>query len=593
MTMRARTTKPPSITTRVRRQFEGEDRQQAAVTVLFGIVIVVVLLIMVGAVALSWYNDNLRPLARVGSVEVGPQTFRNYVALQQWRISEELDRLTAANINQEIDSDTLAARQQELDQQSQALSTTGLTDLVDMIYQSQLAPDEGVNVTDADVEAQLAEEVAGTEKRHVYGIAVKPIAAEGADATPSLGEQRAALEKAEAALAALDSGTDFATVFSQYNTDTTAPAGGDYGVKSQVAIPDQGWATELFKLDQGGTTGVVRGTDGVYRVGRVTEIQPAGEQPGLRDELIKAVPDPALHDLLRYQVGADMLKDKVTADALAATPEQARIAIIYIEGAYSEDPEDAQGEVDYSEIVFSPNDDIDIGPTLPEGDTAWTKAQQDAQAVFDQLNAIPAGDERKAKFEELAAQSDSPTGEDKGAVGWVTRSIPPEAVGDALFDTAHKPGDLLGPIRGDAGYYVLLYNDKRPAPEQRVADIKSQLAQPGADFNQIAKDNSDGPEAVDGGEVGWVTRDQLSPDLVDSVINLAVGGVTEPLELGEGHYFVKLEDKTNRALDADQIPDVKANAFEDWFSPKRDQAKVDGVVVIAGEEAPTPTDSGS
>jgi parvulin-like peptidyl-prolyl isomerase len=187
--------------------------------------------------------------------------------------------------------------------------------------------------------------------------------------------------------------------------------------------------------------------------------------------------------------------------------------------------------------------------------------------------------------------SDDPTGQDQGAVGWVGRSIPPEAVGDALFDTAHTEGEIIGPIRGDAGYYVLMYNDKRASPEQRVEDVKNQLAQPGADFAQIAKDNSDGPEGVDGGEVGWVTRDQLSPDLVDTVFNLAIGGVSEPLELGEGHYFVKLEEKGPRALDADQLPDIKVNAFEDWFSPKRDQAKVDGVVVIVGEEAPGASDS--
>jgi len=590
--MRARTTKPPSISTRIRRQFEGEDRQQAAVTVLFGVVILVVVLIMIGAVALSWYNDNLRPLARVGSVEIGPQLYRDYAGLEQFRISEESDRLTQAQINGEIDADTLSAKQSELDQRTQALSTTGLSDLVDLIYQSQLAPENGITVTDADVDAQLASEVDGIERRHILGIAVKPIAAEGADATPSLSEQRTALENAEAALAALNAGQDFGAVFTQYNNDTTAPAGGDYGVKSQVALPDDAWGTELFRLDQGGTTGVIRGADGTYRIGRVTEIQSAGEQPGLKDELLKAVPEPQLRVMLGYQVGSDKLKDKVTADALAETPEQARIAIIYVEGQFTDDPEAAQGEIDYSEIAFAPNDDIDVAPSLPENDTAWTKAQQDAQAAFDQLNAIPSGDARKTAFEEMAtAGSDSPTKSDGGAVGWTTRSTLPDAVGAALFDTAHNPGDLVGPVRGEGAYYVLLYNDRRASPEQRVQEVQDLLAQPGADFAQIAKDHSDGPEADDGGEVGWVTRDQLSTDIADPVFALEPGGVTAPLELGEGHYFVKVEEKGPRALDADQIPDVKANAFSNWYSPKIEQAKIDGIVVIVGEEAPTPTDS--
>jgi hypothetical protein len=112
MTLRARTTKPPSIRTRIRSQFEGEERQQATVTVLFALVIGAVVLILIGAVALNWYNENLRPLARVAQTEVGPQLLRNRIALEQWRIDLEGNRLTQANIDGQIDADTLAARQQ-------------------------------------------------------------------------------------------------------------------------------------------------------------------------------------------------------------------------------------------------------------------------------------------------------------------------------------------------------------------------------------------------------------------------------------------------------------------------------------------------
>ena len=55
----------------------------------------------------------------------------------------------------------------ELDQRRQALASSGLNDLVDGIYQSQLATEEGIAVTDADVEQSLTEEVAGVEQRHV------------------------------------------------------------------------------------------------------------------------------------------------------------------------------------------------------------------------------------------------------------------------------------------------------------------------------------------------------------------------------------------------------------------------------------------
>src|SRR6188508_2979961 len=312
MTLRARTTKPPSIRTRIRRQFEGEERQQTAVTALFIALIGLVVLILLGVIALAWYNDNLRPLARVGSVEIGPQLFRNRIALEQWRINTEGNRLTQAQINGEIDQDTLAAKTSALEQRREALVTTGLDGFVDEIYQSQLAPAEGINVTDADIDARLAEELAAPEKRHAYLIEVKPEAAEDEGATPSIAEQRAALERAESALEALQSGRDFADVAREFSTADSAANGGDLGLISKVAAPDESWANEVFELDVNGTTPVIRGSDGTYRIGQVTEIQASGEQAGLRDELFKAVPEAQVRDLLRYEVASDQLSNKIT-----------------------------------------------------------------------------------------------------------------------------------------------------------------------------------------------------------------------------------------------------------------------------------------
>jgi parvulin-like peptidyl-prolyl isomerase len=593
MTLRPRTTRPASRVTRFRRLFEGEERQQAVVTVLFLVVIAAVVLILLGAVGLAYYNDNLRPLARVGSVEVGPQFLKDRLELEQWRINLESNRLAQAKIDNQIDAATLSARQSELDQRTQALSTTGLEDLIDLIYQSQLAADEGVTVTDADVDAAVAKVFAGVEKRHVLAIVITPVAAEGADASPTIAERRAALEKAEAALTAVQSGRPWAEVAAEFSSDPSAQTGGDLGNLSQVAVSDADFGEKLFELESGGTTGIVRGADGVYRIGRVMEITAAGEQPGLRDELTKLVPETSLRDLVRYEVTAKELKDKITTAALAETPEQVRIAIISIEGAYSGDALDAQGEVDYSEIVFAPGDDVGVAPLLPAEDPAWEKARVEAQAAFDELNALT-GDARKERFAAIATdQSDSDTGQDGGAVGPTTRSIPPQAVGDALFDTPHQPGDLIGPVRADAAWYVLLFNKRQDSPEQRVKAVQDLLAQPGADFAQIAKDKSEGPEAADGGEVGWLTRDQLAAELVDPVFALSPGGVTEPLELQDTHYFIKVEEKANRPPDADQVPDIEAAAFDNWYAPKKDQAKTDGVIVISGETAEATLEPGS
>ncbi len=582
MTFRPRRQVRPGVGTRVRRLFEGEERQQATLTVLFVGAIVLVVLALVGGVALAWYNDNLRPLAKVGSFEIGPQLMRDRVAFESWRIARDQDRVTEAQINGEIDAATASSRLQALDQQSQALATTGLDDLIDIVFQSQLAPAQGISVSDDQVTALLDKEVAGVEKRHMWEIVVKPLAADPT-AGPTQSEQKKALDDASAALAAVNAGTDWATVAHQYSNGDSAPAGGDLGVATANKIPDLEFQKELFDLPLNGTTGIVKGADGAYRIGRVTEIVPASEQAGLRDQLFSRLSEASVRQLLNLESAAGQLHDKITNDALAATPDQARIAVIYIEGDVSDDPIAAQGEIDYSEIVFAPNDDLTAAADLPATDPAWTKAQQDAQAVYDQLKVITDAEQRKTTFASLAAQSDSDTGQDGGSVGFVTRDLPPTAVGDALFTGTFTSGDLVGtgPIKGDDGYYVIIFNEKRASVKDRIQAVKDALAAPGADFNEVATRLSEGPEKKDGGEIGWLTKDQLSSDIADKVFALTVGQVSDLIPLGGGQYFVKLEERATRPLDPDQIPNIRATAFDNWYTDKKTAAEDDGTITRA------------
>ena len=578
MTFRPRRQSRPGIGTRIRRLFEGEERQQATLSFLFIGAIVIVILALVGSVALSWYNDNLRPLARIGTFEIQPQLMRDRAELESWRIGRDQDRVTEALQNGEIDQATAASRSQALQEQLNSLTTDGLEDLIDVIYQSQLAPAEGINVTPDQVDALLAKEFAGVEKRHMWEIVVKPIAADPLEG-PTATEARHALELAQEALAAVNAGTDWATVAHQYSNGDSEPAGGDLGIASPNKILDLEFQRQLFELPLNGTTGIVRVTDvsgnlESYRIGRVTEILPAGEQAGLRDQLFERIPEASVRTLLEYEAAAAGLHDKITNDALAQTPEQARIAVIYIEGEPSDDP-----EVDYSEIVFAPDDTLDEPP--PADDPAWEKARTDAQAVYDELKAITDAETRKTKFAELAQESDSDTGQDGGAVGFVTRDSPPTAVGDALFTGTYAEGDLVGtgPIKAEDAYYVLLFNEARASVNARIQAVKDALAAPGADFNAVATELSEGPEQKDGGEIGWLTKDQLTEEIGNTVFGMTVGDVSDPTDIGGfGQYFIKLEEKMTRALDPDQIPNIRLSAFEEWYAEKKAAAEDDGTI---------------
>jgi len=590
MTIRTRRPQRIGVRARLGGLVETEDRQQTLITVLFIATIVVVALILLGAIGVGWYNDNLRALGKVGSVEIAPQTLRDHIRLQQYRIARDENRITQAAIAGLIDQATATTKTSALTSQTQSLSTTALATLVDKIYQSQLAPDNGVTVSQADIDARYQQEISDPEQRHVEVVAVKPQAADPATgATAS--EAHAALDKATQALADLNAGKDFAEVARTYGTDAKSQAGGDLGSVTELAISDDTFAQQLFALPLNGTTGIVKGDDGIYRIGRVTEITPGAPNDTLKGKLLGTVSEASAKQLIGYDVAADALKAKVLNDALSATPEQAKIAVIYIAGLSSGDTAAAKdGEIDYSQILFAPNNNPDAATSLDPNDPAWAAAKAQADSTFAQLQAITDVTQRTSKFAELATSSsdDSATAQQGGSVGFTTRNIPPTEVSDALWNGTFNKGDVIGPIKSDSGYYVLMYNDKRASVEDRLQQIKDALAQPNADFSALAKQYSEGPEKVDGGEIGWVTRDGLSTTIADKVFTLSIGQVSDPIELGRGHYFVKVEDKAVRPLDPDEQATARTGAFDTWYQPKKNDAVTNGTIVTI-----TPLSSGS
>ena len=591
MTARTRRAERVGIRGRLGGLVETEERQQALLTVLFIGTIVVVALIFIGALGVGWYNDNVRAVGNVGGTEISPQMLRDNVNLEQWRIARDEGRITQAQIAGTISADTASSKTSALDSKSQNLSTTALDSLVDTIYQSQLAPTNGINVSAADIDARYQQEISSAEQRHVYALAIAPQAADATNG-PTTVERQAALDKANQALADLNAGKDFSEVAKTYGTDAQSQSGGDLGSVTQLSIADDTFGQELWQQPLNGTTGIIVGADGVYRIGRVTEITPGTVDVALKNKLLASVSEQSVRQQLGFEIGSEQLQSKITNDALGQTPEQVKLAVIYIEGlatGASSNTNTADGEIDYSEIVFAPNDSQANASSLSPDDPAWATAKTQADAMMAQLQAITDVTQRTSKFADLATtSSDDPTSSAGGKVGFVTRDIPPTAISDALWNGTFNKGDLIGPVKSDDGYYVLMFNERRASADDRVKSVQDALAQPNADFNAIAKQWSDGPEKDQGGELGWFTKDGLSSTISDQVWALTVGQVTDPIELGQGRYFIKLEDRGVRPLDADQQATARQNAFTNWYQPQKDAAVADGTITSI-----TPLSSGA
>ncbi|MCX7823520.1 MAG: SurA N-terminal domain-containing protein [Syntrophobacterales bacterium] len=65
----------------------------------------------------------------------------------------------------------------------------------------------------------------------------------------------------------------------------------------------------------------------------------------------------------------------------------------------------------------------------------------------------------------------------------------------------------------------------------------------GADFYELAKKYSKGPNASEGGRVGWVNFHDLAERLQDVVVRLSPGEVSPVLSSNTGDFIVKVEEK--------------------------------------------------
>ena len=102
--------------------------------------------------------------------------------------------------------------------------------------------------------------------------------------------------------------------------------------------------------------------------------------------------------------------------------------------------------------------------------------------------------------------------------------------------------------------------DKAKSEEARkkIAEVSAKLAKPGADFGKLAKENSAHKESADkGGELGWISEEQMVPEVRKVVTGMNKGDVSQPVKSAAGWHLIKLLDKKPAATRP--LADIRAN----------------------------------
>ncbi len=618
-----------------RSSMNDEQRQQLLVTLGFVGLIVVAVAILAGGLGAIYYSDHLVAVATVNGVSISKDQWIQREAVDAFRIKTVLGNLQADVASGAVTQAAAAQEQQYLQQQLQTLPQTAATELIDGVLQTQLAKGMGITVSDAEVDNELKQEATSPEQRKVLAIFVQPGATPAAQASaapsagpsaapsatpspkprpsasarpsaaasaaqtpsgssapnpspsagpspapstgPTAAQEAAAQAKADAALAALKAGTPFAQVAKEYSTDPSATNGGNYGYITASNTVDPAWVSALFKLPLNGMTGVIRGADGTYRIGKVTDIVPAKTNPNYQQQIEQAgVNFSAYREAVRYNLLAQKLQKAITAKATTGNIEQVHAWEIEVATTGTQGNPITGPEVRASHILFSPKGNPNNASSVPASDPSWAEAEKKAQAVADKLRAISDPAKRAAAFAALAKteSDDKASGANGGDLGWFTQSSMVPAFSAPLFTGTHTPDQIIGPVKTQYGYHVILYVASRPAPQQRVAQIQKELAAPGASFSAIAKANSDATDAASGGDMGWIAPLQLDQSIENVLFSLKPGQVSAPQTRSDGIYLYEISEKAARPVDSSQLTTLQGAAFTNWYSAQKAKANI-------------------
>jgi len=108
--------------------------------------------------------------------------------------------------------------------------------------------------------------------------------------------------------------------------------------------------------------------------------------------------------------------------------------------------------------------------------------------------------------------------------------------GRQMFQADFHLGHILIKVPGNAG------PDQVSAAQEKARDLVRRLRE-GANFSETAVSESDGPEALEGGDLGWREAAQWPSLFSEAAINMNKGDISEPLRSGAGFHVLKMIDR--------------------------------------------------
>lgn len=569
MTFRAR----PVVRRFQRPSWDTRDRRNFYLNLGFGLAVVAAVVILGIAVALSYYNDHLSPVGSVDGQSITKDELRDRSAIESWRLDVAQRRVNTQATAGQLTQAQAELQTQQIDQSRQQVIPNSLEKIIDNRIQAKLATEEGVAITDADVDAKLLEEATTPESRHAWQIEVRP-ATDAGSTEPTADQTAAARATIDKALADIKAGKSWEDVARTVSTDSaTAAQAGDLGwVTKDDSQTDEAFLAALFGAAVNTPTDVVEGRDGIFRIGRVSEVVAQSVDASYQDTLVNDGIDLGKYRaVVRGDVTRTKLEDKLVADANKPAPQR-ETAEIYLSQSTLDLPDDA---VKVRHILFSPKDDPAAASNgdIPADDPSWAQAKLDAEAAYAQLKNDVSQFDALARKESDEQSARGPDGSGGVLDAYVSSdSSYVESFSKPILDAKPFDGQLLPPIKTEFGYHIVQVLNHAPD----LAALKTKIDSGQATFEDVAKNVSEGAEASHGGDLGWIAKGQLQKEMTDAIFAAPVGKTSAVVTIpDDGQYLFLVKDEQERTPEGRQLDAIRTRLFSDWYQPKKDAAAVE------------------
>lgn len=556
----------PILDRRHRPRWQDELRTQQLIVGGFAVAIAVAIGIFGATMWSNYYDNHLRQVALVNGTSIDADDVSKRLNV----IGAELSARGIdfnAQLGGALDS-ILQQQLQVVQEQLQQISTTATDSVVSAAFFDDLAPQYGLAVTDAEVDAEVARRQSLPLRLQLSAIVVDALPEDAPAAEEPTDEQMAAARaEAEGILADLQGGADFATTATEKSDDgaTKATSGLVGWVTADNATYGR-WFEQAKDAQADTLIGPFEDRES-YVILRVDDRTEAGEFTILTQLLASSdVSDAEYREYIRQELVRDKARTYFETEVVQSYLPQREVAQIFISG----DQGVPVPKQRLRHLLVQPIPGAEDQSTATE--EQWEAALAEAEELYEEAS------KDDADWCELAQQSHDPGSRTRcGDLGWYDPSTSQFVAEFKAAVTGLAVGETTEPARTPFGYHVIQVTQSRISAEDQASQLVADLREDPDSFAEVATAQSeDATTARNGGVLGWVARYETAPEREAAIFALEEpGDISDPVSSGNGFYIFKLLNSSEARFVPESRRDTIRNiGFDRWVAEQKEGASI-------------------